>query len=112
MEQLIENLKTFVSERNWGQYHSPKNLAIGISIEANELLEIFMWLNENESKSLSEAQMDKIREEVGDITINLLNFCHNLSINPIDCANMKLESIKMKYPVERSYGSAKKYDEL
>ena len=62
--------------------------------------------------NLTEITKNKIRDEVGDITINLLNFCNILDINPIECAVDKLEIIKKKYPVDKSHGSAKKYDEL
>ena len=112
MKELKEKLKEFNKERNWEKYHSPKNLAIGISVEANELLELFMWLNDDGSRNLSAKQMGRIREEVGDITINLINLCHNLGIDPIDCANEKLELNRQKYPVEKAFGSAKKYDEI
>lgn len=112
MDELIERIKAFVAERNWKQFHSPKNLAIGISVEANELLDIFMWLSEEDSRHLSNEQIKKVRDEIGDITINLLNFCTTLEIDPIDCALKKLEVIKEKYPIDKSYGSAKKYNEL
>ncbi len=81
MKDLKEKLKKFIEERNWEQYHSPKNLAIGISVEANELLELFMWLSEDESRNPSAKLMPRIREEVGDITIHLVNLCNNLGIS-------------------------------
>lgn len=112
MNNLKKKLKKFVEERNWEQYHSPKNLAIGISVEANELLEIFMWLSEDESRNPSAKLMPRIREEVGDITIHLVNLCNNLGIDPVDCAHEKLELNKQKYPVEKAFGSARKYDEI
>ncbi len=111
-DKLLANIILFTKERDWDKYHYPKNLAISISIEANELLEVFLWLTEVDSKTLSDYQMKKVRDEVGDITINLLNFCNKLNINPIDCASEKLKLIKEKYPVDKSLGSAKKYDEL
>ena len=112
MKDLKEKLKKYVEERNWEQFHSPKNLAIGISVEANELLELFMWLSEDESRNLSAEQMARIREEVGDITIHLVNFCNNIGIDPVDCAHEKIELNRQKYPVEKAFGSAKKYNEI
>ena len=111
MKELKKKLKQFTIERNWEQFHSPKNLAIGISTEASELLEIFMWLSDDESRSPSPKQLARIREEVGDITINLVNFCSKFGIDPIECANQKIEINRQKYPVEKAFGNAKKYNE-
>ena len=112
MDDLKNKLKQFVEERSWEQYHSPKNLAIGISVEANELLEFFIWLSDEESYHLSSDKMSGIREEVGDITIHLLNFCNMLDIDPIDCAHEKIEINRNKYPIDKAFGSAKKYNEI
>jgi NTP pyrophosphatase (non-canonical NTP hydrolase) len=111
MNDLKQKLKTFAAERAWEQFHSPKNLAIGISVEASELLEIFMWLTEAESRQLTPRQLQKVREEIGDITISLVNLCNQLGIDPIDCAHAKVEINRQKYPVEKAFGNAKKYDE-
>lgn len=112
MKELREEIENFDKKRNWEQYHSPKNLAIGLSVEANELLEIFMWLNEDESRKLSAEQMKKVREEVGDVTIHIVNLCRILGIDPIECALEKLKLNNKKYPVEKAFGSAKKYNEI
>ena len=112
MKELQRRLQEFNAERDWDKYHSPKNLAIGISVEANELLDLFMWMTEDESKQPSEQRLERIKEEVGDVTIQLVNFCHKLGIDPVKCAYEKIEINRKKYPVERSFGSAKKYDEL
>jgi NTP pyrophosphatase (non-canonical NTP hydrolase) len=112
MKELERKLHEFAAERDWDKYHSPKNLAIGISVEANELLELFMWLTERESAQPSDQQLKRIREEVGDIMIQLVNFCRKLGIDPVECAYEKIEINRQKYPVEKSFGSAKKYDEF
>ena len=109
---LQKKLIKFNDERAWQQFHSPKNLAIGISVEANELLEIFTWLSELESNNLTPKQIERLEEEVGDITIQLLNFCHSISLDPIECAERKLEINRKKYPIDKSFGSSKKYDEF
>lgn len=112
MKELKQKVKKFSEDRAWVQYHSPKNLSIGISIEANELLEIFIWGNESQSHKLNPSQLAKVRDEVGDILINLVNFCQVLGIDPIECAHQKLKINEQKYPVKKVYGSSKKYNEL
>jgi NTP pyrophosphatase (non-canonical NTP hydrolase) len=112
MKDFMQELKQFDIERNWEQFHTTKNLAISISIEASELLEIFMWLKDSQTKELSKLQLEKVKDEVGDIFINLLNFCNNTGINPLECAIEKLNKNREKYPIDKVFGSAKKYDEF
>lgn len=112
MEELVKKIKDFSVKRNWRKYHTPKNLAISIVSEACELLEIFMWLSDAESLSINDDQKLLIEDEIGDITIQLMNFCNILEIDPIQCAYQKIEKNEIKYPVEKSFGSAKKYNKL
>ena len=112
MKALDRKLKAFSDERGWEKFHSPKNLAIGLSVEASELLELFMWLTEDESRRLDARTMEKVKDEVGDVTIQLLNFCRAVGVDPVECAHRKLEVNRKKYPVDKAFGSAKKYDEL
>ena len=111
MKKLIKEINKFSKERDWDQFHSPKNIAIALSVETAELLEIFTWLSENESYNLSEDQLNKIKEEIGDIVIYLLAFCEKLEIDYKECAFNKLEVNKEKYPVKKVKGSSKKYNE-
>jgi len=111
MKKLIKEIYKFSKERDWEQFHSPKNLAIGLSVEASELLEIFTWLSEDESYNLSEDQLNMIKEEIGDIFIYLLAFCDKLEIDHKECAFEKLEINKNKYPIKKVKGSSKKYNE-
>jgi dCTP diphosphatase len=111
MESLKQQISSFAKERDWDKYHSPKNLAIGLSIEASELLEIFHWLPEDESYDLSEGKLRNLREEIGDIMIYLINLAGKFGLDPIDCAKHKLELNKIKYPSDVVKGSAKKYTE-
>jgi len=97
MKELREKIRRFVEERNWKQYHSPKNLAIGLSVEANELLELFMWLSEDESRNLPTERMAKIREEVGDVTNYLINFCDSVGIDPLECANVAKDPMRIEH---------------
>lgn len=109
IEELKRKIEKFIEERDWDKYHSLKNLAISISIEASELLEIFQWKSE-ESYRLDEEELEKIKEEIGDIFIYLLNFCSKLNIDPIESALKKLKINEKKYPAEIVKGKAFKYN--
>ena len=111
MDSLTNQVRLFVKERDWDQFHSPKNLAIGLSIEASELLEIFLWLSEEESKELPKNKIDNLKEEIGDILIYLINLADKFDLDPIECARNKIEVNKKKYPIDLAIGSAKKYTE-
>ena len=111
MESLKREIKLFAKERDWEKYHSPKNLAIGLNVEASELLEIFLQLSEEESKNLTGGQIQNVREEIGDVFIYLINLADKLGLDPVECAKQKLELNKMKYPASIVRGSAKKYSE-
>jgi NTP pyrophosphatase (non-canonical NTP hydrolase) len=109
LDKLINELIQFRDERDWEQFHNSKDLALGISIEAAELNELFLWKSKEQVKTVSE---EKIKEELADV----LNYCfllakkHNLS--PIDIVREKLEKNRQKYPIDKAKGSAKKYNEL
>jgi dCTP diphosphatase len=108
---LHDRLRQFVAEREWGKFHSPKNLAAGLTVEAAELLEIFQWLTEDESRQLGARQLARLREEIGDVQLYLLNLADQFGLDPMACAAEKLEANRAKYPAERVRGSARKYDE-
>lgn len=109
MEELIEKINHFRDERDWRQYHHPKDLAISISLEASELLENFQWLTDEEAVKENE---ENIRQELADVLIYSLMLASdlNLDIHEIIESKMKLNAIK--YPVEKSKGSREKYTEL
>jgi len=111
MESLKVQVALFAKERDWEKYHSPKNLAMGLSIEASELSEIFLWLSEEESQNLPESKLAELKEEIGDIMIYLTNLANKFDLDPIECAKRKIEINKAKYPSEIVKGSAKKYTE-
>ena len=108
LDGLLEEVREFVRERDWSQYHSPKNL----SVEASELVEIFQWLTEDQSRSLTPAQKAHAAEEIGDVLIYLVNLADRLGIDPVTAAQEKLVLNRIKYPVEKAKGSAAKYDKL
>lgn len=112
LDKLTALIRKFNDEREWAQYHSPKNLASSLVIEAAELLEIFQWLTEEESADLNNEKRSKVEEEIGDVLIYLLNLADKLGIDPTEVAMRKLKANAKKYPVEKARGSAAKYTEL
>ena len=106
IELLIEELRRFTQERDWDQFHNGKDLAIGLSVEASELLEAFLW------KAPEQVNPDKIREELADV----LNYAFQIADKyNLDIKEIMLEKIRKnaaKYPVEKAKGSAKKYNEF
>ena len=111
MDDLIKKVKKFRQERDWDQYHSPKNLAMALVVEAGELAEHFQWLTEEQSNNLSPDKLSEVQEEVGDVLIYLLNLCDKLGIDPLDAAREKLEKNKGKYPVSKVRGKSNKYSD-
>ena len=111
LDDLIKKIREFRLERDWDQYHSPKNLAMALIAEAGELVEHFQWLTEKESRSLPPDKIAAIEEEVGDVLIYLANLCDKLAIDPIGAAHDKLEKNRGKYPVSLVRGKSSKYNE-
>jgi NTP pyrophosphatase (non-canonical NTP hydrolase) len=110
IDELTERVVRFREVREWKKYHTPKNLASSIAVEAAELLEIFQW-SEN-GYDVVEVRKGKIAEEVADIFIYLLLFCHECGIDIINAFNRKMEVNESKYPVEKAKGRSSKYTEL
>ncbi|EJN3802801.1 nucleotide pyrophosphohydrolase [Vibrio alginolyticus] len=112
LESLISKLDDFAVKRNWDKFHSPKNLSMALAGEVGELMEVFQWLTEEESNKLTYKQKVRAEEEVADIFLYLLRLSDKLGIDIVEAANKKLNVNNTKYPVERCYGKAKKYNEL
>lgn len=110
---ILEQLLKFRRERDWEQFHRPKELAISIVLEAAELLEEFQWRTDEETKKhIEEGGRENIKDEVADIAVYILLLSHDLGIDLTDAIKEKLKKNAEKYPVEKSRGSAKKYDKL
>lgn len=105
-------VRAFAEERDWRQFHSPKNLAISLSIEAAEVLEHFQWLTEEQSFQLDEAKRGAVAQEVADVLLYLLQLSDKLGIDPLQAAADKLNLNAVKYPVDKSKGNSKKYTEF
>ena len=104
-------IQDFVTKREWDQFHSPKNLSMALSVEASELLEIFQWMGEEESKSLDESKMKHVEQELADITYYVLLMASKLNVNLEKAMIEKMALNESKYPANKSQGSSKKYDE-
>jgi NTP pyrophosphatase (non-canonical NTP hydrolase) len=109
---LKEDLREFVAERDWGQFHTPKNLAMALSVEAAELMEHFQWLTTGESEALAPDRLAAVREELADVMIYLVMLADRLGVDPLAAAAEKLKINREKYPAEKARGKAAKYNEL
>jgi NTP pyrophosphatase (non-canonical NTP hydrolase) len=112
LESLRAQLREFAAARDWDQFHSPKNLAMALSSEAGELLEIFRWLTEEDSRRLDPKAQAAASEEIADVLLFLVRLADQLGVDPVAAAERKLADNAQKYPVEKSKGSSKKYNEL
>jgi NTP pyrophosphatase (non-canonical NTP hydrolase) len=112
LTQLRDALRKFADERDWDQYHSPKNLASALAVEAAELLERFQWLTEDQSRKLPPEELQKVREEMADVLNYLVRLADKLDVNLLEAAREKIEINAKKYPVEKARGSARKYSEF
>jgi NTP pyrophosphatase (non-canonical NTP hydrolase) len=116
--ETIANLRDqvirFRDARNWAQFHDPKNLAMGLSIECAELLELFLWKSDEEIREMlkDENMRRRVREELADVCVFLLYLSKGCGVDLSDAVSKKLAVNEKKYPVEKSFGSNKKYDEL
>jgi NTP pyrophosphatase (non-canonical NTP hydrolase) len=104
--------RAFADEREWGQFHTPRNLAAALAVEAAELLEHFQWLDDAQSRQLSVEKTAQVGSEVADVLLYLLQLCDKLGIDPIEAARQKMLVNAKKYPVERAKGRITKYTEL
>ena len=108
---LERRLIDFVAERGWMKFHTPRNLATSISLEAGELLEHFQW-DINSGCPPDQRNREELADEAADIFIYLLLFCQLLGVDIIDAAHRKIDKNAIKYPVEKSRGVSTKYDKL
>lgn len=112
LEELKHKMRAFAAERDWDQFHSPKNLAMALCGEIGELADCFQWLTEQQSRELSEQQHAAIADEIADIQLYLIRPADKLDVDLIRQANDKMVKNAEKYPVGKSRGRAAKYTEL
>jgi NTP pyrophosphatase (non-canonical NTP hydrolase) len=111
MRGLIRDLRQFAKERDWGKFHTSKNLAMALCVEASEILEIFQWLTPLESKNLNNVKRAELADEIGDVLIYLVCLSDALEIDPIEAARKKLAKNRIKYPAGKVRGKSLKYNE-
>ncbi len=111
-QEVLAALLDFRTKRNWEQFHKPKELAAALTVEASELLELFQWKSHDEVvRLLDSPTRERVADEIADIAILLSYLCHDIGIDVNAAVMSKLKKNEVKYPVEKSYGNAKKYDE-
>ena len=111
LEQIKAQLQKFADDRDWDQFHSPKNLSMALSVEASELVECFQWLTEEQSQNLPPEQLSAAIDEIADVQIYLLRIATKLNVNMLDAVNQKIKKNALKYPVDKVKGSSKKYNQ-
>lgn len=111
LDELVQKIRTFVKDRDWEQFHSPKNLAMALVVEASELVEIFQWMSEEQSLDLDCEQKRRVEEEVADVMNYLIRICDRLDISLLEATDRKIEMNRKKYPAGKVRGSARKYSE-
>jgi NTP pyrophosphatase (non-canonical NTP hydrolase) len=112
LTKLQRRQRQFAKARDWEQFHSPKNLAAALIVEAAELLEHFQWLTEDDSRKLPLRKRRVVAEEMADVLLYLVRLADQLGIDLIAAANAKIKRNAAKYPVHKAKGSSKKYNEL
>ena len=110
--ELRDALRSFAAERDWDQFHSPRNLAAALAVEAAELLEPFQWLNDEQSAALSTESRAAVAREMADVLLYLVRLADKLGVDLEQAARDKIALNAEKYPVAKARGSSRKYDEL
>jgi len=109
LDHLIRAIRIFADDRNWEQFHSPKNLATALVVEAGELAEHFQWLTQDQSRALAPEAKEAVAMEMADVLIYLCRLSDQLDIDLLKAAEKKMAINGEKYPVEQAIDSAKKY---
>jgi NTP pyrophosphatase (non-canonical NTP hydrolase) len=114
LQDLKAKLSAFARERDWDQFHSPKNLAMALGGEAGELLEHFQWLSDAQSRALGAdpTKLARVAEELADITIYVVRLCDKLGLDLDEAVARKIEANARKYPVNLAKGNATKYTDF
>lgn len=111
LADLTALTRAFAVERDWQQFHNPRNLAMALSVEANELLELYLWSTDDGPQPINPARNPRVADEAADVLMCLLNFCDRADVDLEAALLSKLERARAKYPVDKVKGKALKYDE-
>ncbi len=109
LQELIKDIRQFTKERDWEQFHDPKNLALSLVLEASEVLELFQWTKDNE---INPKKKDEIGDELADVFYWVLKLADHYDIDILDALEQKMHQNRAKYPAEKAKGKAVKYSEL
>lgn len=112
ISQLTAEIQQFVHQREWSQFHAPKEMAVAIAAEAGELMQHFVWKSPEQSQQISQSNIDPIADEIADVAILLFEFADNLNLNLAHEIRKKLEKNNHRYPIEKSKGNNLKYNQL
>lgn len=112
LTHLRDDLRSFAAERDWEQFHTPKNLAAALIVEAAELLEHFQWLTPQQSTQLDSTNKNKVAQEIADVLIYLTRLADVMGVDPLQAAQQKLTLNAAKYPVAHAKGNSTKYTDL
>ena len=112
LSTLAQQLQVFASERDWQPFHSPKNLASALIVEAGELLEHFQWMTDEQSRQLSPEKKAQVAGEIADVLLYLIQTASAVSVDPVKAAQDKLALNALRYPVAKAHGNSKKHNEL
>lgn len=112
LETLKLRLRQFAAERDWDQFHSPKNFSMALIVECAELVEHFQWLTDEQSKRLPAETLQEVSMEVADVFIYLIRLADKLDIDLLEVAHQKIELNAKKYPIDKAKGLATKYNKL
>ena len=108
--ELRDELRRFAAERDWDRFHSPRNLAAALSVEAAELLEPFQWLSDEQSCDLPPETRAAVEQELADVLLYLVRLADRLDVDLVAAAHAKIAHNAVKYPVDKARGSSRKYD--
>ncbi len=111
LNELKMRLRQFAKDRDWDQFHAPKNLVMALSVEVAELVEHFQWLSEDQSKRLDEKTKAEVADEIADVQVYLIRLADKLGVDILKSVDTKIKKNEAKYPAEKVRGSAKKYTE-
>ncbi len=114
ISELVSKIRSFRDDRDWKQYHNPKDLAEALSVEASELLELFMWKSQKDSYEVikDSKKSERVQEELADVFLYAFEFLDILDLDLEEIIEKKMKKNALKYPVSKSKGSAEKYTEL
>jgi len=110
LDKIKNIIREFAKQRDWDKFHTPKNLSMALSVEASELVEIFQWLSQEESKNIDSNEIQNVKDEVADILIYLIRIADKLNIDLEKAVLEKIDKNNEKYPIDLSKGNAVKYN--